>query len=194
MARVVTSLPQPDDFCDRLRHTLLPRPLAGQAVVQADSRLPAEMRAKLRGICERVALIAGPGRLLAGDRLSPGELFQLVDDVPDGGGFAAADVVDLARVGTDGSDGRGHAIGDVSVTSDLLAVAENGDRLLPLHRLNKEMITHVRALPGAIDGEVPQDHDGQSVHLPERPAELLAGEFGDSVRRDGFGRQCFVAG
>src|SRR5437868_2781781 len=124
--------------------SLLPGPLTGEAVVQADARLPAEVCAEFGGVRERVPLIAGAGRLLSDDCLSSCQFFQLLDDVPNGGGFAAADVVDLARVSRNGGDCRAHAIGDVGVAADLLAVAVNGYRLLPLHRADEDVISHVR--------------------------------------------------
>src|SRR5438067_13910962 len=90
--------------------TLLPGPLTGETVVQADARFPAEMRAKLAGVGEGVPLVARPCCFLTNDRLSSAELLQLVDDVPNGRGFPAADVVDLAGMASNGGDGGSSAI------------------------------------------------------------------------------------
>src|SRR5262245_46624333 len=133
---------------------LLPGPLAGEAVVQADARFPPEVGAELGGVREGVALVAGPGRLLPDDRPAARQGFQFVDDVPDGGGLTPADVVDLPGVRRDGGDGGRHAVGDVGVAAHLLAVAVDGDRLLAEHRPDEEVVAHVRALAGSVDGEI----------------------------------------
>src|SRR5439155_17974470 len=95
----------------------------------------------------------------------PASCSNFLNDIPHGGRFPAADVVVLPRMRPDGGDGRGHAVGSVSVAADVLAVAVDGDRFLPLHCTNKDVITHVRPLTRAVDGSPRR-------HLPRRRPTL----------------------
>ena len=59
--------------------------------------MPAEMALQLRSVGEGVTLIAGASGFTADARLAANDAFELVQDVPDRGGFAAAQVVDFGR-------------------------------------------------------------------------------------------------
>jgi len=87
-----------------LQLSFLPHPLLGQALVEGDARLPTEVTAELGGVGEGVALVASAGRLQAGERPPAAQSLEPVEDVPDGRGLAAADVVELAGVGFDRGD------------------------------------------------------------------------------------------
>src|SRR5437764_1808890 len=81
----------------------LPGDLAGQALIEADARLPSEMPVELGGVGAGIALVAWPGRLAADGRALADEDLELVQDFPDCNGLAAADVIDLAGKSLDGS-------------------------------------------------------------------------------------------
>src|SRR6516162_692526 len=173
--------------------TLLPFPLPGQSFVEVDSRRPAEMAPQLVGVGEGMALIARPRILLEDRRRITRNGFQLLDDFPHRGGFAATDIVHFTRRRLDRSERSGDTIRDKRVASNLLAVAVDDDRFPLQQCLDETMIAHVRPLTRAIYGKVAERHDRNSRRFGIRPAQMLAGQLGYAIRRNGPRRQRFIS-
>ena len=85
------------------------------------------MALELAGVGLGNALVAHARRLLDGFGRLAGDGFQLADNVPHRGGFAAAQVVGFADGRLEGGDGGGGAIGDLDAAPDLHAVTEDRD-------------------------------------------------------------------
>src|SRR5262245_17094499 len=91
---------------------LLPLPLPGQAVVEADFWLPAEVSAEPGRVREGVPLVADPGRLGPHGELLSGDPLELAEDVADADHLAATDVVGLADLGVRRGDDGVDAVGN----------------------------------------------------------------------------------
>src|SRR6516165_11811410 len=98
----------------------LPGDLLGEAGVETNARLPAEVPVELAGVGAGVALVAGAGRFMAYVGPAADDRFQLVQDVPDRGRLAAADVVGFAERGRERGDRRLDAVADEGVAPPLL--------------------------------------------------------------------------
>src|SRR5262249_43555751 len=81
-------------------------------------------------------------------------------------------------------EGGRDTVGNVGVATYLLAVAVDDDRPAEQCRLDEAMVAHVGTLAWAVDGEVTQDDQGQTVGIGVSLAEVLAGELGHAVGRD----------
>lgn len=77
-------------------------------------------------------------------------------------------------------------VGDVRIATKLLAVAEDGDGVATQYTFDEDVVAHVGALPGPVDGEVAEDGGGKTELAVIRPHEMLGGELGDAVWRDGL--------
>src|SRR5262249_3888087 len=109
------------------------------------------------------------------------------------GGLAATDIVHFARRRLDRSERGGYTVGDKRVAANLLAVAVDDDGLALQERLDETMIAHVRPLARTIYGKVPERHDRKPERFGIRPAQMLAGQLGYAIRRNGPGRQRFIS-
>src|SRR5262249_31551826 len=123
------------------------------------------MAQQLRRVGTGVALVSRAGRLAFELRLAAEDLLEPGEDVPHRRGLAAAEVERLARQrGGGGNRGR-DAIVDVGVAAHLVAVPEDGDRLVPQERGDEAMIAHVGALPGSVDGKVTEYDERQAAFV-----------------------------
>src|SRR5262245_24385723 len=114
------------------------------------------MTTQLGGVRERVPLVAGPRRFVLNSGSAAGDFFQLVDNVPNGGRFPAADVIGLSRRRFDCRGGGTNAVGDIGVAANLHTIAVDIERLTTQDRLDETVVSHVRPLPGAVDGKEPE--------------------------------------
>src|SRR5690349_5304113 len=128
------------------RSTLLPFDLFRQSLIESDTRLPAELARKFRGVRRGDALIAGPSRLAPHHGVAADQAFELAEDFPDVGRLAAADVISLAGRRFQRRHRRRYTIADVGVAARLQPVAVNDDRLAGQHPFDEAIIAHVRPL------------------------------------------------
>src|SRR5262249_2765740 len=118
---------------------------------------PAKVALQLSCIGECVPLITGPGFLVLLCDWLAADLFEAIEDIPDTGGLTPADVIDFAHVRLDRPNCRTNTVIDVGVAADLQPIAKNRHRLALKGSPDEQVITHVRPLPGAVDGEIAQD-------------------------------------
>ncbi len=110
---------------------------------------------------------------------APDRRHQVVDaDRP-----AAGDVEHGAGrdVGVGRGEVRGHDVGHEGEVAHLLTVTEDRQRPPLADRGEEPVHSHVRALPRAVDGEVPQRHGRQTPVGRIEPAQVLGRELGDAV-------------
>jgi hypothetical protein len=111
-----------------------------------------------------------------------GEPFQFPKNVPNRGGFPAADVVHLSNRGVEGGYCRIDTVADLCVAPGFLPINKNGYGARVQQCLNEFVVSHVGALSWTINGKIAQKGQGKTSFLGVGTAEVLACQFGRAIR------------
>src|SRR5436190_22643512 len=101
------------------------------------------MMVQLGTIRESVTLVAGSGVFLADSWFQSCDAFHAAEDIPDGCGFTAADVVHFPDMTADRRHCRRHAIEHKSVAAYLFPITVHGDGFPVAKGLHKFRISHI---------------------------------------------------
>ena len=136
--------------------------------------------------------IAGLHGLAIEDGFFADDGFDGGDEVIEGGGVVAAEVIDAVAVAwagggavVEGGEDAGEDIVDVGVIAAGGAVAEDGDGFFLVDELHEFGDSQIRALSWAEDGEESEAGDGEAMEVVVGVADEFACFFGGGVGADG---------